>query len=78
MAFTFEKLDGENVVKDDDGRVLVRAKGGRVGIARFPDMDEKTKKYIAQVYADLTGFGFAREKAMDFLNYETNENEFCS
>jgi len=78
MTLSFEQIDGENIVKDDNGRVLVRSKDGRVAIARFPDMDEKTKKYIAQVYEDLTGFGFARDDAMNFLNYKLDENEFCS
>jgi hypothetical protein len=76
MTLKLEKLDGENIVKDDKGRVLIMERGSNVAIARFPDMDEKTKKYIAEVYADLTGE--SAEKAMDFLNYKTDENEFCS
>jgi hypothetical protein len=76
MTLSMENIDGENIVKDDKGRVIVRAKGGQVAIARFPDMDETTKEYVAKVYADLTGRD--ADKAMQFLNYETDTNEFCS
>ena len=33
-------------------------------------------EYVANVYADLTDKD--AQKAMKFLNYESNENEFCS
>ena len=76
MTLLFEKLDGENVVKDEKDRIVIRAKGGQVAIARFPDMDEATKEYVARVYEDLTGRG--TDKTMQFLNYETETDEFCS
>jgi len=76
MSLLFEKLDGDNIVRDDKGRVIVRERDSKVAIARFPDMDIKTKKYVANVYADLTKKD--AQKAMKFLNYESNENEFCS
>lgn len=76
MKLSFEKLDGENVVKDEKDRIVVRVKGGQVAIARFPDMDEVTKDYVAKVYEDLTGRDV--DKTLQFLNYETETNEFCS
>lgn len=76
MSLSFKQLNGDNIVKDDKGRVVVRERGSKVAIARFPDMDRKTKEYVANVYADLTRED--AQKAMKFLNYESDENEFCS
>lgn len=76
MKVSFDKVDGENIVRDDKGRIIIRQKQSKVAIARFPDMDEGTKRYVADTYSELTGKDI--DSVMKFLNYKTDENEFCS
>ena len=65
------------VIKDKKGRELVKIDSKqRMAIARYPDLDEVTKKYIVSMYLELTGK--KDSKLIDFLNYKTKQNEFCS
>lgn len=67
----------KTIIKDEKGRDIIRiSPKGRVAIARYPDMDEKTKDYIAGLYVRVTNRN--KEKIVDFLNYVGEENEFCS
>ena len=76
MSLSFDKIDGENIVRDDKGRIIMRQKQSQVAIARFPDMDNSTKKYVTDTYVELTGRDV--NVVTKFLNYETDENSFCS
>ena len=65
------------LIKDSKGREIVRINNkGQIAAARYPDLDKKFKKYVATLYSDLTGE--SKKKMMDFLDYRTKENEFCS
>ena len=64
------------IVKDDKDRVLLNVKGNDIALARFPDLDEEIKNNLADIYSDLTGKN--KDNTKQFLNYETDENEFCS
>ena len=76
MYISVAKENGILVVKDDKGRILMKGKDDKIVIGRFPDLDERLKKYLADLYVDLTGEDI--QKAKRFLNYENDENEFCS
>ena len=76
MNISISKEGDTFVVKDDQDRILMKNKGDKMAIARFPDLDEKLKNYLAQLYASSTGEDI--NKAKQFLNYETDTNEFCS
>ena len=43
---------------------------------RILNLDQYTKDYIVEVYTTLTGNH--THKLMDFLNYKSEQNEFCS
>ena len=64
------------VIKDPKGREVVKINNnGRMAIARFPDMDEKFKVYIIDLYKEMTNEN--PQELKDFLDYKTEENEFC-
>ena len=63
---------------DEKNRVIMKVKGGRVAIARFPDMIDEDKVLVANVYSDLTGVEDSYDRVIGFLNYETEEETFCS
>lgn len=64
-----------NIVDGKD-RVLIKVRDGRVLIARYADMDESTKKAILEFYVEFTGEDPTR--ARNFLDFNTEEAEFCS
>ena len=74
------KKEGETlVVKDNRNRILMRNNGDKVAVARFPDLDETLKDYLAQLYVDLTGNEISKvEQFLNYENEENEENEFCS
>lgn len=64
------------VIKDSKEREVVKINNkGQMAIARFPDMDEKFKAYIIDLYKEMTNE--SPQKLRDFLDYKTEENEFC-
>ena len=65
-----------NIVDKKGRDIIVFNKKGDPAIARFPDLDEAEKEYMVEVYVELTGED--PDKVMKFLNYESDENEFCS
>jgi glucose-6-phosphate isomerase len=65
------------LIKDSRGREIVRINNkGQIVIARYPDMNEQFKKYVTDLYSELTGK--SKKEIVNFLNYKTEENEFCS
>jgi len=64
------------VVKDKESRVLLVTRNDRVLITRYKNMDDITKKSILELYAELTGENVSRAKG--FLDFESEEAEFCS
>ena len=63
-------------LKDKEGRTLLTVQGGRVLVARFPEMDNDLKDAIWHFYREITGDNDKRIK--DFLDYNSDENDFCS
>jgi len=63
---------------DDKDRAVIIVEGGRVAIARFADMSDEDKNFVASVYAELTGVEDSYKRVMSFLNYKTKEETFCS
>lgn len=64
------------IIRDNKGRTILETKNGRCLLSRFVDMESKTKEDIIELYVDLTGD--SPEKAKKFLNFESEEQEFCS
>ena len=76
MSLSLHRRNGAVTLKDSDGRILMKGEGTDIAIARFPDLSEPIKHYIAELYAELTGDNY--DKAKDFLDYKSEEEEFCS
>lgn len=49
---------------------------GRILVCHYLDMEEKTKLEILEMYIELTGEDGKRIRS--FLDFESEENEFCS
>ena len=67
------------IIKDRQDRTLVlMGSNGKLVIARYPDLDEQLKNYIIDFYRESSEEGEKGvEKLRKFLNYESDENEFC-
>ena len=78
MSMSLQRNSVGSELVDGKDRVVIKVSGGRVAIARFPDMSYEDKKDVANVYSVLTGFKDSYDKVIRFLNYETEENVFCS
>lgn len=63
-------------IKDDKDRVLVHIIDGKVLVNRYVDLDDEIKSTIVELFKKLTGEDGKRVK--DFLNFESDESEFCS
>lgn len=65
------------IVKDTKGRkLMVVNDNGQVAISRYVHMSKKYKECVADIYSKLTGE--SKKDVIKFLNYEENENIFCS
>ena len=65
------------VIKDKKGREIIRiGNTGSLAVARYPDMDEKTKEDIVEIYEELTGQDSGSTRS--FLDFEDDNDEFCS
>ena len=64
------------IIRDNKNNILLEIKDGRCIIARFLDMSQKTKDSIVDLYVDLTNED--GDKVRKFLNFESEEQEFCS
>jgi hypothetical protein len=63
------------IIKDDKGRPLISINEGNIAVARYEDLSDEMKEYVAKVYIELTGK--SSDDLMSFLNFEA-DNEFCS
>jgi len=64
------------IIKDPRGREIIRIGDNcKIAIARYPDMNEKIKKYVTDVFVDLTQKDPVSVR--NFLDYKSEENEFC-
>lgn len=69
----------DHVIKDAEGKEVMRFnEDGEIAVARYPKLSPKLRKYIIDVYVDVTGE--KAEKIESFLNYddEIKEGQFCS
>lgn len=68
------------VIKDDKNRDIIKiGNNGKIAVARFPDMSKSIKQYIIAVYKETTSEDAESLKNLeDFLDYKSEENEFCS
>jgi len=67
-------------IEDDKKRtVIALSEEGEIAIARFPDMSDKLKDLIVEFYKTAAvREELDVERLQQFLNYETNNHEFCS
>ena len=63
-------------IRDKENKVLVEVNESSCLIHRYVDMDEQTKKEIGDLFFEATGTD--RTKIDKFLNFESDEQEFCS
>lgn len=64
------------IIRDEKGRDIIKINDkGRVAFARYPDSSLKTKEYIIALYKEITNGD--PEKLREFLDYKSEENEFC-
>jgi hypothetical protein len=65
------------VLTDEKDRVIASVSDeGKIAVSRQPDMTQEMKEYIVDVFSDLTGQD--PQEIMAFLNYEEEEELFCS
>lgn len=67
------------IVIDDNNRELLRLDFAKckVFVSRFDDIPVGVRNDIADLYCELTQKD-EHNKIMDFLNFKSDENEFCS
>ena len=61
---------------DSKNRLLLKQKGRSLVLSRVPDLDEEIKKEIARFYAFNTRTPL--KEVYDFLNFQEEEEAFCS
>ena len=66
----------KTIIKDSRDREIIGIDSSKIVVARYPDQDKQTKDYIVHIYSKLTGE--SSNKLIDFLNYVSEQNEFCS
>lgn len=70
-------MEREVIFKDDKGRPIIKINDlGELVVGRYVDMTDECKDYISTLYSELTGTDV--KKIRTFLNYESDEGEFCS
>jgi len=70
-------LEKEVIFKDDKGRPIIKINDhGEMVVGRYVDMTDACKDYVSTLYSELTGTDI--DKIKSFLNYESDESEFCS
>ncbi len=70
------KLGKTIYLKDKNNRILLSIKGKRVLAHRYVGMDEKTKKLIIEIFLQITEK--THKEIKSFLNFKSEESEFCS
>lgn len=64
-------------IKDEKGRTVIAVnKKGKIAIARFPDLSDEFKDYLVKTAVVVTDID--PQKLRDFLDFKTDQNEFCS
>lgn len=64
-------------ITDDKGRpIIVIGDNGRVAVARYPDLNPEYKRYAVQYFREMVEGDW--QKLEKFLNFEEDDNEFCS
>ena len=62
---------------DEKGRVVLKQNDkDRLIIGRYEDLDEKVKQMAIDIFCEETGSN--REHVEKFMNFETDDNAFCS
>lgn len=64
------------LIKDKQGRILLRSNGDRCLLSRYPDMEIETKQELAEFFAEVTGKPIMEVK--EFLDYRSAVQELCS
>lgn len=66
-------------IYDERGRVVAVLKDGKLYISRYPDMTNKMKKALIDIYKELpvNDLEIDEQNLIQFLNYD-NDEEFCS
>jgi hypothetical protein len=63
----------ETIITDEKDREILKiSESGRIAAARFPDMHSSTKDYIVSLFPVKD-----QEKLRLFLDYKSDEDEFC-
>lgn len=81
-TFTLGKDDGvldyRCVYEDDEGRELlvVQSDQNIVAYPRYTDLDSETKDFIVELLCEFTDE--SREKIKKFLDFDEEDDEFCS
>jgi len=69
--------NGEIKFLDNRGRCVIKiGENGKIGVARFPDLPDEFKDYLVESAEMLTDID--TKNLRDFLDFKTDENEFCS
>jgi hypothetical protein len=61
--------------KDSKKRIVLKIIGDQIMVARFKDMSKKTRKIVIEICKKMSNFDI--KKLKDFLDYKTEEDEFC-
>jgi hypothetical protein len=69
--------NGDIVYKDEKDREIIRYnREGKGAIARYPDMTSELKDVISKIWFDRTGKN--KDETLRYLDYKSEENEFCT
>ena len=64
-------------IEDEKGKpLLVINKNGEIAASRFPNMSTELKNKVIELYSEVTGE--SEDRIRSFLNYTSEDNEFCS
>jgi trans-2-enoyl-CoA reductase len=66
----------KTIATDSLGRNLIKIKGNKCLLSRYTDLDDETKNELGMFFAEITGQSL--KDTLDFLNFKSNHNKFCS
>lgn len=74
---TVKDEEGTTSFSDEKGRIVMSiSSDGRMVAGRYPDMDDECKEFIVQTFEELINQD--AEKTRRFLNFEDDEDVFCT
>jgi hypothetical protein len=77
MITETRETNGNIIYKDEKNREIMKInRESKMAIARYPDMSPKIKDFIVHVYSELTGKN--KDAVINFLEFKSDENEFCA